>query len=72
LRRSIHLASLDLLQHAAHSLDAIVKNLSLTGDLTRVVDIPKSHASRLRVSLTEWRGRWSVELRETTATIPGC
>ena len=36
-----------------------------------VIEIAKSHASRLRVSLTEWRGRSSIELRETTATIPG-
>ena len=35
------------------------------------IDIAKSHASRLRISLKDWRGVVSVDVRECTANIPG-
>ena len=39
---------------------------------TIVATIAKSQAAELRISLTNWRGANRVELREATATIPGC
>ena len=33
--------------------------------------IDKGHAAQLRVSLTSWRDKHRVDLRECTATVPG-
>jgi hypothetical protein len=36
------------------------------------IDIEKSSSSQLRLSLTEWRGQLCVDIRDCTATVPGC
>jgi Transcriptional Coactivator p15 (PC4) len=39
--------------------------------LTTIATIAKGHAAQLRVSLTSWRAKRQVEVRECTSVIPG-
>lgn len=41
-------------------------------DKSLVATIARGPATELRILLTSWRGSHRVELRDHTATIPGC
>ena len=51
---------------------SLQRNARSAQALVTVAEITKSYSSRVRVSLSTWKGEHKVELRDLTATIPGC